>query len=289
MVGHVTKPTATPLNRLPSWVTLIKAANPGPMTLDGTNTWILTDAVTGASVAVDPGPDDDGHLAAVAAHRPVLIVITHGHPDHVEGLSSLRRLCPDATVWWPGAGVETSGVADRTGWEPFVLGGLRLDPLPTPGHTADSASFSVTAEDGRAVLTGDTILGFGTTVVAYPDGDLAHYLDSLRRLRACGPVPVLPGHGPALTDCAAAAGFALGHRMARLNEVRAVLADGVTDPGEAVAIIYRDVDEALWPAAELSVRAAMAYLADPVVDADPAAEADVGSPPAGPTLSGDQP
>src|SRR4029453_17558795 len=102
--------------------------------------------------------------------------------------------------------------------------GLELRSIATPGHTADSVTLVAGAGDERVVLTGDTILGRGTTVVAYPDGDLGDYLDSLGLLELLGRWPVLPGHGPALADCAAAAAFYLAHRRARLDQVRAAVA-----------------------------------------------------------------
>ena len=138
--------------------------------------------------------------------------------------------------------------------------GLGMRAIATPGHTADSITLIGGVGDERVVLTGDTILGRGTTVVAYPDGDLGDYLQSLELLELLGPLPVLPGHGPALTDCAAAAAFYLRHRLARLDQVRAAVAAGAVSPPEVVATVYADVDRALWPAAELSVRAQLAYL-----------------------------
>jgi glyoxylase-like metal-dependent hydrolase (beta-lactamase superfamily II) len=252
MVGHVTTPSAALLENLPEWATLVRAPNPGPMTLDGTNTWLVRAPGDDGSVVVDPGPLDEGHLAAVAAHGPVrTIMVTHGHPDHVEGLDRFRRMCPDATVW-PSVPGETSLSTD---------GGLAVTVLPTPGHTADSVSFLVSVGDELAVLTGDTILGRGTTVVAYPDGDLGQYLDSLRRLEALGAVPVLPGHGPALADCGAAARFYLRHRLERLEQVREAVAGGAVAPEDVVARVYADVERSLWPAATQSVRAQLAYLA----------------------------
>jgi glyoxylase-like metal-dependent hydrolase (beta-lactamase superfamily II) len=111
-----------------------------------------------------------------------------------------------------------------------------------------------------AVLTGDTILGRGTTVVAWPDGELGEYLSSLERLRALGAIPVLPGHGPLLASAAAVAAEYLAHRQQRLDEVRAAVQAGDRTPAEVVARVYADVDRAVWPAAELSVRAQLAYL-----------------------------
>jgi glyoxylase-like metal-dependent hydrolase (beta-lactamase superfamily II) len=221
------------------------------MTLDGTNTWVLRAPGEEGAVVVDPGPYDEGHLAAVAGLGPVeLIIATHGHFDHVEGIDRFRELCPEAAVVTPSDGA----VLARCG----VL--IRL--MATPGHTADSYCLLVSLPDGGqpAVLTGDTILGRGTTVVAYPDGDLGAYLSSLERLAGSGSILALPGHGPVLADCGAAARYYLAHRRARLDQVRAVVAAGATTPAEVVAAVYQDVDRVLWPAAELSVRAQLAYL-----------------------------
>jgi glyoxylase-like metal-dependent hydrolase (beta-lactamase superfamily II) len=256
MTVHVTESSTGVLAQLPAWVTLVRAPNPGPMTLDGTNTWVLQ-APSGDAVVVDPGPLDEGHLAAVAAVGAVRTVITtHHHPDHTEGVERLLELCPSARLWRPLAEAGDSG-------EPSVLrqGGLELRCIPTPGHTADSVTLIAGVGDERVVLTGDTILGRGTTVIAEPDGNLGDYLASLRLLELLGPLPVLPGHGPALTDVGAAAAFYLRHRLARLEQIRAVLATGATTAREVVEIVYADVDPVLWPAAEASVRAQLAYLA----------------------------
>jgi len=275
MTAHVTTPAAALASDLPGWATLVRAPNPGPMTLDGTNTWVLRRPGERYGVLVDPGPADAGHLDRLAAHGPYsMILVTHGHPDHVEAVPAAAERF-QAPVRGPaaderGEAADRDGEAlDRRAAEPARLGdgtvldvaGLTVTVLATPGHTADSACFLVAGPDGRqAVLTGDTILGRGTTVVAWPDGDLGDYLASLRRLAAYDQVTALPGHGPALTDCAAAARFYLAHRQARLDQVRQVVARGVTEPAAVVAEVYASVDPALWPAAEWSVRAQLAYL-----------------------------
>ncbi len=242
--AHVTVPVAPLAAELPGWVTLVRARNPGPMTLDGTNTWLLSAADGTGAIVVDPGPADEAHLSSVARQGPVTaIIVTHGHHDHVEGVARLAELT--------GAPVVSDGV--RLDW-------LEIERIPTPGHTADSVSYLVARGDERLILTGDTILGRGTTVVAWPDGDLADYLDSLDRLERVGPVPVLPGHGPALADCAAAARYYAAHRRARLDQVRRAMVAGADTPRAIVEVVYADIDPALRGYAEWSARAQVAYL-----------------------------
>lgn len=246
--------------RLPGWCTLVRADNPGPMTLEGTNTYVLR--ADGGVVVVDPGPLDEEHLGRVASVGDVtLVLLTHGHPDHAEGAQRFAEMT--------GAPVRAHdaerciGTADRLVEPASIEGleGLSIDVLHTPGHTSDSVSFLV--DDGRepALLTGDTVLGRGTTVVAHPDGALAPYLRSLRRILALGPRTLLPGHGPVREDAAAVAAEYLAHREQRLEQVRAAVASGAATPEEVVRVVYADVDEALWPAAQLSVRAQLDYLA----------------------------
>jgi glyoxylase-like metal-dependent hydrolase (beta-lactamase superfamily II) len=234
---------------------VVLAPNPGPMTLDGTNTWVLRDPASESCVVVDPGPLSESHLAEVASYGPVdVVLLTHGHLDHSEGARRFAELT--------GARVRALDPALRLGDEGLADGdvvaaaGIELRVLATPGHSSDSLSFSL----GDAVLTGDTVLGRGTTVVAHPDGVLGDYLDSLRRLRALGDLTVLPGHGPELASAGVAAEQYLAHREARLDQVRAAVAAGATTAEQVVEVVYADVDRGLWPAATLSVRAQLAYL-----------------------------
>jgi glyoxylase-like metal-dependent hydrolase (beta-lactamase superfamily II) len=142
--------------------------------------------------------------------------------------------------------------------------GVELRVVATPGHTSDSLSFLLTGpHQAQSLLTGDTILGRGTTVIAHPDGALGPYLDSLHRLADLAPgTAVLPGHGPELDDAAAAASHYLAHREQRLEQVRAALValGPGASPREVVEAVYADVDRTLWGAAELSVRAQLEYL-----------------------------
>ncbi|MFH8936562.1 MBL fold metallo-hydrolase [Streptomyces griseosporeus] len=244
----------------------VLAPNPSAMTLDGTNTWIVSEPGSDLAVVIDPGPLDEGHLRAVvdtaekAGRRVALTLLTHGHPDHAEGAGRFAEIT--------GTHVRALDPALRLGDEGLsagdviTVGGLELRVVPTPGHTADSLCFHLPAD--RAVLTGDTVLGRGTTVVAHPDGRLGDYLDSLRRLRSLtvddGVHTVLPGHGPVLDDAQGAVEFYLAHRAHRLAQVETAVEDGYRTPSEVVAHVYADVDRSLWPAAELSVRAQLEYL-----------------------------
>ena len=240
----------------------VLAPNPGPMTLDGTNTWVLAEPGGRRSVVVDPGPLDAAHLAAVfeVADPVAVVLLTHGHPDHAEGARTFAE--------WAGCGVRAVDPAHRLSEDGLADGefldvdGLRLRVVATPGHTADSVSFLLPAD--AAVLTGDTVLGRGSTVVAHPDGRLRAYLASLRRIRRLAEeLPLrqlLPGHGPARTDPAAVVDDYLRHREERLEQVRRALAAGAGSPRAVVARVYADVDPALWPAAEQSVRAQLDYL-----------------------------
>lgn len=260
MTGHLTTPAAALADPLPDWVTLLRAPNPGPMTLDGTNTWLLAPPGGTDLIVVDPGPADEGHLARIAAHGPVrYVLVTHGHPDHTAGSARLSELLGGVPVLAADP-AHCHGGPPLTADTPLGDDGLRVELLPTPGHTADSVCLLVGRGAERVVLTGDTILGRGTTVVAHPDGDLSDYLDSLARLTAYREIPALPGHGPALADCGVAADHYLAHRRARLDQVRQAVAEGATTPTEVVARVYADVDRALWWAAELSVRAQLEHL-----------------------------
>ncbi len=241
--------------------------NPGPMTLEGTNTWLLGELTDGVladgGVVVDPGQSDNSgaeHLERLlaAAPRPGLVLITHRHHDHTQLAAAVHERT--------GAPVRAAdpehchGGVPLVGGEVVQGGALRLEVLATPGHTSDSTSFVL--DGGAAVVTGDMILGRGTTVVAHPDGNLRDYIDSLERLRALGPVPALPGHGGELPSVAETAAFYLAHRAERLEQVRAALARLGPDvtARQVVEDVYADVDRSVWDAAELSVQAQLEFL-----------------------------
>lgn len=255
----------------------VLAPNPGIMTLDGTNTWILREPGSARSIVVDPGPLLDDHLDAVAAvaGQVEAVVVTHHHLDHTESARSFAERM--------GCGVRALDPAECWRADPIVdgellsVGGLDVEVVATPGHTTDSVSFLVEAD--RALLTGDMVLGRGTTVIVHPDGDLGSYFDSIARMRSLvteGRAQSLwPAHGPVRPDAAAVLDHYAVHRRERLSQVesalgrlgltRAHLAADVAEDAQlarrVVEVVYADVDEALWAAAEWSVRAQLAYLA----------------------------
>ncbi|GHH85311.1 MBL fold metallo-hydrolase [Streptomyces sulfonofaciens] len=246
----------------------VLAPNPSAMTLDGTNTWIVSEPDSELAVVIDPGPLDEGHLRRVvdsageAGKRVALTLLTHGHADHSAGAARFAELTgTKVRALDPGLRLGDEGL--QTG-DVIGVGGLEMYVIPAPGHTADSLCFHLPAD--RAVLTGDTVLGRGTTLVAHPDGRLGDYLDSLRRLRSMtvddGVSVVLPGHGPVLDDAQGAVEYYLAHRASRLAQVETAVENGHRTPSEVVAHVYADVDRSLWPAAELSVRAQLQYLTE---------------------------
>lgn len=232
--------------------------NPGIMTLDGTNTWVLRGRGSDEMVVVDPGPDDDAHLERIAALGKIpLVLISHKHDDHTGGIDKLVGMT-GAVVRSVGSGFLRGLGGPLTDGEVIDAAGLRITVMATPGHTADSLSFVV----DDAVLTADTVLGRGTTVIDNEDGSLRDYLKSLRRLQGLGQRTVLPGHGPDLADLSQVTAMYLAHREERLDQVRGALKalGEEASARQVVEHVYTDVDQKLWDAAEKSVQAQLDYL-----------------------------
>ena len=259
--------TLPAIARVTEPLTRVVAPNASHMTLDGTNTYVVGQPGSGAAFVVDPGPNDPAHLERVRAALHGIdadcsgIVVTHHHLDHSEA----------ALEWGKALGAQVSAasaeVAGPNGrvlsdGDTLAAGGIALTAVATPGHSADHLCFRL--PDG-GLLAGDHILGRGTTVVAWPEGDLAAYLESLRRVLDLGPDALFPGHGPELRqDPSSVISFYLEHREWREHQVRAALEEDetlVARPADLVARIYAEVDPVLWPAAELSTRACLVKLA----------------------------
>lgn len=259
-------PEAVP-GRKPQRARLVRANNPGALTLEGTNTWILAEPGASRCVVVDPGPDDSGHVVAVLEAiaalglTTALTIVTHGHPDHTGAVDEFFELT--------GAPVRAIDRKWCRGTVPLVHGdrldvdGLDLQVIATPGHTYDSLSLLLPV-DG-AVVSGDTVLGRGSALVAWPDGQLDKYLDSLqelRRLAAAGLVLwLLPGHGPLVPNALDALDVLIAHREQRLDQVRGVLDRGLDSVAGIVDAVYGLPGPALHEAVVDQVKAQLEFLA----------------------------
>lgn len=242
---------------LPVGVYCILAPNPSLLTGPGTNTYLVADEAAGEVVIIDPGPDMPEHLRRVADAVAVLgrataILVTHGHPDHADGASSLRELLGVPIYAWSREGVAST---DRPLADGAVIpvGNRNLRALHTPGHRFDHLCFLL--EDADALFAGDLIAGVGTVVIAPPEGDLLDYLASLRRLQSLHLLLILPAHGPFVDDPQAVLGYYIAHREERERQVLAGLAAGPRTVGELVSGIYADVSADLHPIAAYSVLA----------------------------------
>lgn len=237
-------------------VSVVLAPNPGIMTGPGTNTYLVGDG--DALACIDPGPDDDAHLAAIeAAVRDVhgridTVLLTHSHPDH---RPLARRLCDRSgaalRAWSPG---EDGATPLRDG-DVMQVGVVALRAVHTPGHASDHLCFH--DADAEELFTGDHILSGMTTVINPPDGNMAAYMESLQRVLALRPRRIHPGHGGAIENGVAAIEEYIAHRLEREAQVlEAVRRRGApTAPIEVVPDIYRGYPEALHAAAARSVQA----------------------------------
>jgi glyoxylase-like metal-dependent hydrolase (beta-lactamase superfamily II) len=233
-------------------IALIRAENPGPFTLSGTNTWIVG---RDPCWIVDPGPALDEHVAAVVAEATVRggaagIALTHGHVDHSEAVPAVVAAtgAPVAAMAFPGAGVR---LADGDAFGP-------LTAIATPGHAPDHLAFVA----GTACLTGDAVLGQGSVFVAPDPGALRGYLAALERLRALELDLLCPGHGPAVEDPQAKLGEYIGHRLDRERRLVEALGDGLRGVDELLARVWDDAPEALRPAAAVTLAAHLDKLAE---------------------------
>ncbi|MEV0297799.1 MBL fold metallo-hydrolase [Nocardia sp. NPDC050710] len=257
----LTHPAYGQLRQVTPTAAVLLANNPGQMTLDGTNTWLLRAPGESDYVVVDPGPKDKAHVEAIARAtdgRIALTLITHRHHDHTGGIERLIKLTGTPVRAQDRAFLHGSD-APLTDGEKIEAAGLDIGVLPTPGHTGDSVSFVL----DDAVLTGDTILGSGTTVLDSSDGTLADYLASLDKLVAAGAgKALLPAHGPDHPDLEPVARYYIKHRQERLDQVRAALRELGPDAGAMAVVrkVYADVDKRLWLAARSSVQAQLEYL-----------------------------
>jgi len=230
-------------------VVRVLAPNPGPFTLEGTNTWVVGGR---PSVVIDPGPNDARHIEAVLAEaEPVeAIALTHRHPDHAPGARHLAG-ATGAPVY---AFRPEDGERPIAGGDVVEAGAVRLTAVHTPGHTPDHLCFLVESE--RVLFTGDTVLGRGTSVIDPPEGDMAAYVRSLRTLRDLDPTRIYPGHGPVVFTPKGRLDYYLRHRAEREEAVLTALARGRQTAAEMVPEIYgTEIAERLYPVAARSILA----------------------------------
>jgi glyoxylase-like metal-dependent hydrolase (beta-lactamase superfamily II) len=223
--------------RHPDGVVRVRAPNPSPMTLDGTNTYVV------AGWAIDPGPADEGHLKAVlaaAGGRLDGVLLTHTHPDHSDGAERLAEL----------AGGVAAILPDRDGpVGPF-------EAVLTPGHAPDHVCLLLNG----ACFAGDLVMGTGSVFIMPGEGSLSAYLDSLRRIRALGLDVLCPGHGPYVWDPAAKVDEYLAHRLERERLLLEALDAGARDTDDLLDRAWADAPAELRPVAALSLRAHMEKL-----------------------------
>lgn len=258
----------------------VRAPNPSPLTGSGTNTYLLGQ---GEVAVIDPGPAIDRHLDAIlaaldAGERITHILVTHPHLDHSALAPRLSRATGAPVL---GFGTATSGRSPRmtalasagmtSGGEGLDLdfcpdlvltdgdivasGGWSLRALHTPGHLGAHLCFDA----GEVLFSGDHVMGWSTSVVSPPDGDMTDYMASLRRLQTGNWNRFLPGHGDEVSAPAARLGELLDHRMDREAQILAALAEGAADSAALAARIYKDIPPRLLPAARRNV---LAHLID---------------------------
>ncbi len=230
----------------------IRAANPGPFTLSGTNTWIVG---SGPAWLVDPGPSLPEHHHAVVAElerRGGLggIALTHDHHDHADGVAAIRDRFDDAPLAG-GRGPVDVRLADGVSFGP-------LRAIATPGHAPDH----FTLIDGRAALTGDAVLGEGSVFIAPDPQALTGYLEGLRKLRRLDLDVLLPGHGPVVTDPHAKLDEYVSHRLDRERRLVAALTQGARTVEELLDAAWPEVPEILRPAATVTLAAHLDKLAE---------------------------
>ena len=241
--------------------TRIRADNPSPMTLTGTNTYLIGAENGGAIAVVDPGPRLPAHRAAIERGvadrhgRIAVVVVTHHHPDHAEAVGWADAWQVPALAFDPGRVDGATHLADG-GTVP--VSGVDLVAHHLPGHSSDHLCLEVV--DTGVVLSGDHVLGEGTTVIYWPDGDLTQYLASLRALRSLEPTALYPGHGEVVTDPVERIDALLAHRAERTDQILAALAEGRETVEAVVERVYRELPVALHPAAGRSVSAHLAAL-----------------------------
>jgi len=228
----------------------ITAPNPGPFTLDGTRTYLIDD-----HIVLDPGPAIDSHVDAIRVAMPRLdtILITHRHGDHAPAAVPLKR-ATNARIVAPRDVLDETDVIVRDGDN---IDGIEV--IATPGHTSEHVCYLTSDGD---LFTGDTILGYGTTAIFPPDGNMADYIASLRKLRDRNPRRIFPAHGPTRDDAVALIDEYIAHRLKREQQILAAIEKGAGTLPEMRKVIYPDLDPRLERGAEVQLTAHLIKLSD---------------------------
>jgi glyoxylase-like metal-dependent hydrolase (beta-lactamase superfamily II) len=230
----------------------LRAANPGPFTLSGTNSWIIGRA---PAWLIDPGPDLGEHIAALVAEIDARgglggVALTHGHADHTGGVTAIRARYPDASI------ASARNDADVQLVDGGVFG--PLEAVATPGHAPDHLAFIF----GDAAMTGDAVLGEGSVFIAPDPGALASYLTALARLKERDLKVLCPGHGPPVFDPAAKLDEYIAHRLDRERRLIEALDAGRRSSKELLDDVWADVPPGLRAAATVTLAAHLDKLAD---------------------------
>ena len=282
------------VDRVSPLIRRVIADNPGPFTFTGTGTYIVGRSEPGAGVAViDPGPPDADHLAAllgaVEGQTVSHVLVTHTHRDHAPLARPFAEAvgAPVLAARPPVHTIHASGGLDEDdddsfapdvilkGGEMLAGDGWTMEALSTPGHASNHMAFVL--RDENALFSGDHVMGWSTTVVAPPDGDMAAYMASLEAVIERRFTTIWPTHGAPVTDPGPFLEAYRAHRLGREAQVLARLAAGDRKIGDMVPALYASVDPGLWPAASLSVWAHLIALEQagrvrarpgPAIDAD---------------------
>ena len=250
------------------------ANNPGPFTFHGTGTYILG---TGNVAVIDPGPDDEEHIGAILAaldgETISHILVTHTHMDHSPGCRPLQALTGAPTyAYGPhGAGKLEQGVQVEEGGDmdfapdhlvkhgDIIQGGdWTVECVYTPGHTSNHMCFAL--QEQKALFTGDHVMGWSTSIISPPDGDMAAYMQSLELLLERDDAVYWPTHGPSIIDPKTHVRAYIAHRIEREEQILKCIDEGTHSIRDMVPLMYRDTPEFMYPAAARSVLSAMENL-----------------------------